>query len=120
MVGYFDQEKIIQVFYNLISNAIKFSKQTSVIKVDLRYTEENSFLVVSIEDQGMGIPEGELERVFDKFIQSSKTKTGAGGTGLGLSICKEIIKGHGGDIWVRNADSGGAIFSFTLSANPIE
>ena len=120
MVGYFDQEKLIQVFYNLISNAIKFSKPMSAIKVDLRYTEEKSFLVVSIEDQGMGIPEGELERIFDKFIQSSKTKTGAGGTGLGLSICKEIIKGHRGDIWVRNSDGGGAIFSFTLSANPIE
>ncbi len=119
MIADFDQEKIIQVFYNLISNAIKFSKPEGVIKIDVRYTEERSFLVVSIEDKGIGIPEGELDRVFDKFIQSSKTKTGAGGTGLGLSICKEIIKGNGGDIWARNSEDGGAIFSFTLPANAI-
>lgn len=120
MVGYFDAEKIIQVFYNLISNAIKFSKPETTIYVDLRYTEEDSFLVVSIEDQGLGIPDQELDKVFDKFIQSSKTKTGAGGTGLGLSICKEIIRGHKGDIWAKNSERGGAIFSFTLPANPIE
>ena len=120
MVGYFDSEKVIQVFYNLISNAIKFSKPSTTIKVDLRYTEEGSFLIASIEDQGLGIPESELDKVFDKFVQSSKTKTGAGGTGLGLSICKEIIRGHKGDIWAKNSESGGAIFSFTLPANPIE
>jgi signal transduction histidine kinase len=120
MVGYFDSEKVIQVFYNLISNAIKFSKPSTTIKVDLRYTEEGSFLIASIEDQGLGIPESELDKVFDKFVQSSKTKTGAGGTGLGLSICKEIIRGHKGDIWAKNSESSGAIFSFTLPANPIE
>jgi signal transduction histidine kinase len=120
MVAYFDQEKIVQVFYNLISNAIKFSKPMTKIVIDLRYTEEKSFLVVSVEDKGIGVPENELDNIFDKFIQSSKTKTGAGGTGLGLSICKEIIKGNKGDIWASNAEQGGAIFSFTLPANPIE
>ncbi len=120
MIGFFDAEKVIQVFYNLVSNAIKFSKPDGIIYIDLRYTDEESFLVVSIEDQGIGIPESELDRVFDKFIQSSKTKTGAGGTGLGLSICKEIVRGHKGDIWAQNSERGGAIFSFTLPANPIE
>ena len=52
--------------------------------------------------------------VFDKFTQSSKTKTGAGGTGLGLAICQEIIRGHQGSIWVKNSKKGGAIFKFTL------
>jgi signal transduction histidine kinase len=91
LVAFFDQEKIIQVFYNLIFNAIKFTKPNTEIKIDLHYTASKSFLVVSIEDKGLGIPESELDTIFDKFIQSSKTKTGAGGTGLGLSICKEIL-----------------------------
>ncbi len=64
----------------------------------------------------MGIPEAELQTVFDKFIQSSKTKSGAGGTGLGLSICKEIIDGHHGNIWAEskpNAEAG-ALFRFEI------
>lgn len=120
LIAFFDQEKIIQVFYNLIFNAVKFTKPSSEIKIDLRYTTNNSFLLVSIEDKGIGIPDSELDTIFDKFIQSSKTKTGAGGTGLGLSICKEIISGHRGDIWAKNAAEGGAIFLFTLPTNFIE
>jgi signal transduction histidine kinase len=120
LVAYFDQEKILQVFYNLISNAIKFSKQNTEINIRLKYTENNNFLLVSIEDEGIGIPEKEIETVFDKFVQSSKTNTGAGGTGLGLSICKEIVKGHNGELWCRNSEKGGAIFSFTLPAKQVE
>ena len=71
-------------------------------------------LTVYIKDEGIGIPEKELDSVFDKFIQSSKTKTGAGGTGLGLSICKEIITKHNGKIWAENTPDGGAKFGFAL------
>ena len=68
----------------------------------------------TLRDHGPGIPESELEAIFDKFIQSSKTKSGAGGTGLGLAICREIIQGHDGKIWASNAPDGGAIFHFIL------
>jgi len=71
-------------------------------------------MIVSIKDDGIGIPENELETVFEKFNQSSITKNGAGGTGLGLAICKEIIKDHQGHIWGENNLEGGATFSFTL------
>lgn len=118
MMGYFDNQKIVQVFYNLISNAIKFSPNGGFIKVDIKNTQGENFLLVSVSDQGVGIPEDELETIFDKFVQSSKTKSGAGGTGLGLSIVKEIIQGHGGDIWCKNSEYGGAIFSFTLPTKP--
>ena len=67
-----------------------------------------------VQDQGMGIPEEELLAVFDKFVQSSITSTGAGGTGLGLSICHEIITAHQGHIWAENVPEGGAVFSFEL------
>ncbi len=69
---------------------------------------------VAVCDQGTGIPDTELESIFDKFVQSSKTNTGAGGTGLGLAICREIITEHAGRIWVDNRADGGAMFTFEL------
>ncbi|RTK99221.1 MAG: hybrid sensor histidine kinase/response regulator, partial [Neisseriaceae bacterium] len=65
-------------------------------------------LQLTVRDQGIGIPEDELESIFDKFIQSSKTQTGAGGAGLGLAICREIVRDHGGEIIARNNAEGGA------------
>jgi signal transduction histidine kinase len=114
ITAFFDHEKVLQVVYNLVSNAIKFSAPTGQIEIEVRYTTNKSSVVISVKDTGFGIPEEELENVFDKFVQSSKTKSGAGGTGLGLSICREIINGMGGEIWAKNNPVGGAIFSFTL------
>ena len=71
-------------------------------------------VVVSVRDQGQGVPENELGNVFDKFYQSSKTKTGAGGTGLGLAICQEIITAHKGRIWAENNPDIGANFLFEI------
>ncbi|NDF11949.1 MAG: HAMP domain-containing protein [Proteobacteria bacterium] len=122
VTGEFDSAKIVQVIYNLIGNAIKFSPEGSTISVKYRQdtlpTGENEIvpaLTLSVSDQGIGIPEEELESIFDKFIQSSKTKTGAGGTGLGLAICSEIIREHQGRIWAENnSESKGATLSFTI------
>ena len=69
---------------------------------------------VSVVDEGVGIPQDELDAVFDKFVQSSKTKTGSGGTGLGLSISREIVTAHGGRIWARNNPGAGATFHFVI------
>ena len=71
-------------------------------------------LQVSVLDKGVGIPENEMDCIFNKFIQSSKTQTGAGGTGLGLAICKEIIGLHRGSIQADNNLEGGACFTFNL------
>ncbi len=117
----FDKAKVGQVIRNLLSNALKFSKEGESINIffETDYITKGSTtrmaLKTSVEDFGIGIPENEKEQVFDKFIQSSKTKTGAGGTGLGLAICKEIIENHRGEIWVENKnDTTGCVFSFTL------
>ena len=67
-----------------------------------------------VADEGPGIPDGELEAIFDKFTQSSKTANGAGGSGLGLAICREIVHLHNGKIWASNAASGGAIINLLL------
>jgi len=77
-------------------------------------TQQVEALIIEVSDQGMGIPEGELESVFDKFIQSSKTKSGAGGTGLGLSICREIMLAHHGTLVARNNADVGATFEIRL------
>ena len=69
---------------------------------------------VKVQDEGVGIPEDELEDIFDTFAQSSNTKTGAGGTGLGLSITRKIIDAHGGEIWAENNKTIGASFIFII------
>jgi len=107
-----DSDKIKQVLRNLLNNAIKFSPQGGII--DVQIYSLDGFVRVSVLDEGPGIPPDELEVVFDKFVQSSKTKTGAGGTGLGLAICQEIIAAHRGRIWAENRPGGGAVFSVEI------
>lgn len=115
-----DYFKVGQVIRNLLANAIEFTPKERRIEIKFRrsnlVSEKNVIpaLNVSVSDQGVGIPEDEITMVFDKFTQSSKTKTGAGGTGLGLAICKEIIIAHKGQIWANNNPEDGATFSFLL------
>jgi two-component system, LuxR family, sensor kinase FixL len=120
-----NQRTINQVIQNLLSNSINFSPKNKSISISfnskkLLFSEKSEdklnilSLIVSVKDEGPGIPENELEFIFDRFAQSSKTKTGAGGTGLGLAICKEIINGHKGEIWAENNPEGGSKFSFML------
>ncbi len=103
-----DLERMKQVVRNLLSNAVKFSPIENKIDIQLYQNDQSVFF--SIADDGIGIPEKELKSVFEKFVQSSLTKTGAGGTGLGLSICKEIIMAYNGTIWAETKESGGSIF----------
>jgi PAS domain S-box-containing protein len=121
-----DGARVLQVIRNLLSNAIKFSPAGAGVLLILEATQmrvavgQGAALRPALElrviDGGIGIPEGELEAVFDKFVQSSKTKTGAGGTGLGLAICREIVVAHGGTIEARNnaAPLRGACFVVRL------
>ncbi|MEE8431124.1 MAG: HAMP domain-containing sensor histidine kinase, partial [Candidatus Desulfatibia sp.] len=124
--AWFDPEKIYQVLNNLLSNAIKFTPESKTITVLFNRThlETNEgdlpALELVVRDEGVGVPENELEGIFDKFVQSSKTKSGSGGTGLGLAICKEIIEGHKGRIWAENHPEGGALFHMVLPVdNPM-
>ncbi len=109
-----DPDKIRQVLRNLLSNAVKFSPEGGTITCCLR--AEPDTVVLHVSDEGPGIPAEELEAIFDKFIQSNKTRTGAGGTGLGLAICREIVAAHSGHIWAENRSEGGAVFCLTFSA----
>ncbi|WP_022851819.1 cache domain-containing protein [Limisalsivibrio acetivorans] len=111
-----DRLRIGQVFSNVLSNAIKFSPDNRSIKVEL--IKHRGFAEVRVRDEGHGVPDEDKERIFHKFIQSAKTKTGAGGTGLGLAISREIISYHGGKIWTEDPPSGdGSVFIFTVPAD---
>ncbi len=107
-----DSLKTLQVLRNLLSNAVKFSPEGGTIRIGIAVEEPS--VKVTVRDQGPGIPAGEVESIFDKFVQSSKTKTGAGGTGLGLAICREIVTAHGGHIWAECPPAGGTLLAFTL------
>ncbi|VAW83262.1 hypothetical protein MNBD_GAMMA16-395 [hydrothermal vent metagenome] len=115
-IVHFDLLRITQVIRNLTANAIKFSPNDSVIELRTepsRISMNNKTvpaITLSVRDQGIGIPNDEIDTIFDKFIQSSSTKTGAGGTGLGLAICREIIHLHKGTIWAENNSDAGACF----------
>jgi signal transduction histidine kinase/DNA-binding response OmpR family regulator len=107
-----DQDRLIQVAINLLSNSIKFTDQGSIT---CRITHTQEEIIVSIIDTGMGISEVDQPKVFEKFKQVGDTLTDKPkGTGLGLPICKEIIEQHGGRIWVEGQIGVGSTFSFTL------
>ena len=107
-----DPTRFQQIVRNLMGNAVKFSPEQGTIHLKVERREAS--ILLSVQDEGPGIPEGELQAVFEKFIQSSNTKTNAGGTGLGLAICREIVAAHHGKIWVENAPEGGAVFCVEL------
>jgi signal transduction histidine kinase len=106
-----DKERINQVFYNLISNAIKYAKSNITIRLSDNYNE----VIVSIIDDGPGIPDDQKELVFDKFYQvKNKKLQKPDGSGLGLAISKKIIELHEKKIWIENNIPNGTNFSFNL------
>jgi PAS domain S-box-containing protein len=110
-----DPDKLIQVMTNLLSNAFKFSPVGATVRINA--SRAGLEVVVSVEDQGIGIAPGDVPMVFERFSQAGDTLTDKPkGTGLGLSICKEIIDHYGGRIWVDSEYEAGSTFSFALPA----
>jgi signal transduction histidine kinase len=108
-----DEEKINQVLNNLIGNAIKYSYPKSTITV--KVVKENNQFVTQVIDNGQGIPEKELDGLFNPFKQTSvKPTSGEASHGLGLAIVKKIIEGHNGHVGVTSEFGKGSVFSFTL------
>lgn len=121
LVAWCDTARVLQVVRNLLANAVKFTPpggQIRLILSDSVLPDGSPASRLDVIDEGIGIPVDELEAVFDKFVQSSKTKSGAGGTGLGLAICREIVLQHGGLLWAENNPQGGARFSMLLPRTP--
>ena len=108
-----DTDKMTQVVDNILNNAIKYSPDGGKITVSMKTTD--SQLIVSISDQGLGIPKKDLPLIFDRFYRVDKARSRAqGGTGLGLSIAKEIIKQHKGFIWAKSEYGKGSTFTIVL------
>lgn len=113
LIAHVDPLRIHQVLRNVVANALKFSAPGQVIALEAgQYGADR--LRISVRDQGRGIPPGELEMIFEPFIQSSLTKDGSGGTGLGLAICRSILQAHAGSIHAQNIPGGGAVFHIDL------
>jgi len=107
-----DQQRISQVFLNLVGNAIKF---TEAGEVRIEATASNDNFVVSVSDTGPGLSEADQQMIFEEFHQVDGSSTRKkGGTGLGLSIAKKIVEMHGGRIWVESTEGKGSTFWFTL------
>ncbi|NOX62088.1 MAG: PAS domain S-box protein [Chloroflexi bacterium] len=111
-----DPTLLDEVFVNLLDNAFKFNPEGGVVRVFVR--RENGFIIISVSDQGVGIPDGELDKIFEQFYQVSQGLTRRfRGLGLGLSLCKEIVERHGGRIWAESEGEGrGATFYVSLPA----
>ena len=108
-----DKDKLIRVFVNLLTNAIKFTPHEGDVEISVTDTGDN--IQASIKDNGIGIPPEKRDKIFDKFYQVDSTATRkAGGTGLGLAIIKGIIDGQGGNIFVESENGKGSTFTFRL------
>ena len=108
-----DTDKMTQVIDNILNNAIKYSPDGGTITVSIKTTDEQ--LILSIADEGLGIPKQDLPKIFDRFYRVDKARSRAqGGTGLGLAIAKEIIKQHQGFIWAKSEYGVGSTFTIVL------
>ncbi|MDE3840456.1 cell wall metabolism sensor histidine kinase WalK [Bacillus methanolicus] len=114
-----DEDKLTQVLDNIISNALKYSPEGG--RITFKVEEQDEQILVSISDQGVGIPKENIEKIFERFYRVDKARTRKlGGTGLGLAIAKEMVKAHGGDIWATSVEGKGTTIFFTLPVDRSE
>lgn len=113
-----DTDKFAQVIDNIMNNAIKYSPDGGIITVKLR--QEQQKIILSITDQGLGIPREDLNKIFDRFYRVDKARSREqGGTGLGLAIAKEIVEEHHGRIWANSSEGKGSTFYISLPYEPM-
>lgn len=110
-----DREQLQRVLQNLLNNAVKFTPESGIISISTILPKgQKRFVQVQVADSGPGIPDNELNLVFDRFYKADRSRTGRSGSGLGLFICKTILSAHGQTISAQNGSLGGACFKFTL------
>ena len=110
-----DEDRLRQITQNLLVNATKFTPEGGTIT--LRAKEENSSIVVEVQDTGYGIPEEEQRRLFRPYHRQTGDREHLSGLGLGLALCKNLVQLHGGRIWVQSQEGKGAMFSFSIPIN---
>jgi two-component system sensor histidine kinase SenX3 len=108
-----DRAQILMAIHNLIENAINYSPDGTKVAVALRSSD--GLCEISVSDQGIGIPERDLERIFERFYRVDPARSRqTGGTGLGLSIVKHVVQNHGGDVSVWSVEGAGSTFTIRL------
>lgn len=113
-----DEQRLNQVLTNLLTNAIKYAPEGS--KIEVRMRDNKNFVIVEVADQGRGIPQNKIKRIFEKFEQvDASDAREKGGTGLGLAICKAIVAQHGGEIGVESMEGQGSTFWFSVPKAPV-
>ncbi len=111
-----DPQRLRQVIDNLLDNAVKYSKEGTAITLKTEVRPEE--ILISVSDQGMGIPAAEISKIFDRFYRiEERMEKDPGGLGLGLSLCKALVEAHGGKIWVESEIGKGSTFYFTIPVN---
>ncbi len=110
-----DREGLTEVFSNIVENAIKYNKPQGTI--DIRINDINGYAVVNVADTGIGIPEDEIKKIFDRFYRVDSSRGQTIGSGLGLSIVRAIVETHGGRIEVESTHGKGSIFKIFLPKN---
>jgi len=119
LLVYADKEKIRQVVTNLVDNAIKYGRFGGHVLASM-YNTDDTRVLVEISDDGMGIAERNLDRIFERFYRTDEGRSrDIGGSGLGLSICKHIIEAHGNTVHVRSKEDVGTTIGFTLDSRPL-
>lgn len=114
-----DTDQMMRVIDNIMNNAIKYSPDGGTITVRLLQSQNN--VILSIQDQGLGIPRKDLNKIFDRFYRVDKARSRAqGGTGLGLALAKEIVTAHGGKIWADSREGKGSTFFVSLPYEPMD
>lgn len=116
-----DPDKMTQVFDNVITNAMKYSRGEKRVEFHVKHNPVHSRLTIRIKDNGIGIPINKVDKIFDRFFRVDKARTRKmGGTGLGLAISKEIVEAHNGRIWANSVEGQGTSIFITLPCEKIE
>ncbi|EMU9947126.1 cell wall metabolism sensor histidine kinase WalK [Staphylococcus pseudintermedius] len=116
-----DPDKMTQVFDNVITNAMKYSRGEKRVEFHVKHNPIHSRLTIRIKDNGIGIPINKVDKIFDRFFRVDKARTRKmGGTGLGLAISKEIVEAHNGRIWANSVEGQGTSIFITLPCEKIE
>jgi two-component system, OmpR family, sensor histidine kinase KdpD len=107
-----------QLMTNLLANAVTYSEEGTIsVGLDITNFAGSEYYIIFVQDEGKGIPEGEIDTIFNEFTRASKEPTSSKNFGLGLAICKEIVENHGGKIWAKNNQLKGAQIIFTIPVN---
>lgn len=119
LVAQVDGGRIEQVLVNLLTNAIKYSPDGGPVEVTLQVGAGGQEALLSIRDQGIGIPQAEQAQIFGRFVRASNGEAqGISGTGLGLYLCRELVAQHGGEIWFESSEGAGSTFFLRLPLSP--